>query len=252
MRKFMQQPAVTWRIGQRLFAPPRFAVLLALLGLTVFIALGRWQLHRAGEKELMLRRYEARAHLAPLALADLLTRGDDVADFPVRLLGHYDNARTLFLENQPHGELSGFHVYTPFLPQGERRYILVDRGWVPRAQNAMLLPPVAPAVATAVSGTLAFPSAFFTVGSTDYRQRPLRVPRVETDKLSRALGVELRPFVLQLDAAAPDGFVREWNPAAVLAMGPDQHRAYAFQWFSLAAAVVVMLIVLNLRKAATP
>ena len=50
-----------------------------------------------------------------------------------------------------------------------------------------------------------------------------------------------------MDAAAPDGFVREWSP--YLGIGPDRHRGYALQWFSLAAAVAVVWIVLKVRGA---
>lgn len=248
MRAFLQQPLITLTFAGRVFAPPRYGVVLAILGMVCFCRLGAWQLQRAAEKEVMQARYAARAHDVPLSLAFVLRQGPDVADFPVVMHGHFDNSRTLFLDNQPHEEQSGFHVYTPFLPDGDTQFILVNRGWVARAQNAGLLPVVPAAGAVDVKGTLAMPSAFFTVGQTDYRQRPLRVPRLEMDQLSRALGVELRPFVVRLDPAAPDGFVRSWNPADVLAMGPEKHRAYAFQWFALAAAVLVLFIVVNLRK----
>lgn len=248
MRAFLQQPLLTLTLAGRVFAPPRYGVVLALFGVVFFGQLADWQLRRAVEKEVMLERYAARTQEAPLSLPDILRQGEDVADFPVVLHGHFDNAHTLFLDNQPQDQTSGFHVYTPFLPDGDTQFILVNRGWVARAQNAQLLPVITPAHATGVQGTLAMPSAFFTVGQTDYRQRPLRVPRLEMDRLSRALGIELRPFVVRLDAAAPDGFVRTWSPVVVLAMGPEKHRAYAFQWFALAAAVLVVFVVVNLRK----
>lgn len=248
MRAFLQQPLLTLTFAGRVFAPPRYGVMLALLGLIFFVQLGAWQLRRAAEKEVMQDRYAARTQEVPLSLPDILRQGEDVADFPVILHGHFDNAHTLFLDNQPQDQASGFHVYTPFLPDGDTQFILVNRGWVVRAQNAQLLPTIAPARATEVRGTLAMPSAFFTVGQTDYRQRPLRVPRLEMDQLSRALGMALRPFVVRLDAAAPDGFVRTWSPVVVLAMGPEKHRAYAFQWFALAVSVLVMFVVVNFRK----
>lgn len=247
MRAFLQRPLITLTFAGRVFAPPRYAVLLAMLGVLVFCRLANWQLHRAAEKEQIQERYAARAHLAPMPFAQILQQGVDVADFPVLLHGHFDNSRTLFLDNQPYEQQSGFHVYTPFLPDGDSRFILVNRGWVVRAQNAALLPVVPAATAVQVRGTLALPSAFFTVGKTDYRQRPLRVPLLEMDQLSAALGVELRPFVVRLDPAAEDGFVRSWSPA-VLAMGPEKHRAYAFQWFALAAAVLVLFFIVNLHK----
>lgn len=248
MRAFLQQPLLTLTFGRRVFAPPRYGALLAVLGIALFCQLALWQLHRAAEKEVMLERYQARAHQAALPLAEVLRQGDDVVDFPVRIQGRFDNSRTLFLDNQPHGAQYGFHVYTPFLPAGDTHYILVNRGWVARAQDAKWLPLVPPARATDISGTLAMPSAFFTVGEPDYRQRPLRVARLEMGRLSQALGVELRPFAVRLDPVAPDGFLRAWSPAAVLAMRPEKHRAYAFQWWALAAAVFVVFIVVNLRK----
>jgi surfeit locus 1 family protein len=248
MRAFLQQPLLTVKFSGWTFSPPRYAAVLALLVIAGFCRLALWQTHRAFEKDVMLERYAARAHTPPLPLSAVVAHGEDVADLPVQLRGHFDNSRTLFLDNQPQDRQSGFHVYTPFLPDGDTRFILVNRGWLARSQNASLLPLITAAAATEINGTLALPSAFYTVGSTDYQQRPLRVPRLEMDQLSAALGVELRPFVLRLDAAAPDGFSRKWSPAASLAMGPEKHRAYAFQWWALAAAVLVVFIVVNVHK----
>lgn len=248
MRAFLQQPLLTVKISGWTFSPPCYAVVLTLLVITGFCRLALWQGHRAAEKDVMLARYAARAHTPAQPLSAVVALGADVADFPVLISGHFDNGRTLFLDNQPQDQQSGFHVYTPFLPDGDTRFILVNRGWLARSQNASLLPAITAATATEIRGTLALPSAFYTVGQTDYRQRPLRVPRLEMDQLSVALGVELRPFVLRLDAAAADGFSRQWSPASSLAMGPEKHRAYAFQWWALAAAVLVVFIVVNVHK----
>lgn len=234
--------------GGRYWSAPLWAVVLALSVAGVFARLGVWQLDRATEKAEMTARYEARQQLAPLPLAEVLARGTDGEDYPVRLEGRFDNTRTFYLENQPRGARAGFHVYTPFFPAGEARAILVNRGWIPVDADMQRLPPVPAATATVVTGTLALPSPYFIVGEPDYRQRPLRVGRIEQDKLAAALGVELRPFLLRLDTAAPDGFVREWSPSARLGMPPAKHHGYAFQWFSLAAAVLVVLLLVNLHR----
>lgn len=239
-------------LGNRHWSAPAWAVLLALLVAALFVRLGYWQLGRATEKAHLMARFEARQHLPALSLPALLARGRDVDDLPVRLEGRFDNSRNVYLDNQPHGGQAGFHVYTAFFPAGDRRAILVNRGWIPVGADMQKLPPVAPATATVVSGTAAMPSPYFTVGQPDYRQRPLRVARLEMDKLSQALGVVLQPFMVRLDATAPDGFVREWAPAARLGMPPEQHRAYAFQWFALAAAVLVVLVVVNLHPNKMP
>ncbi len=236
------------RAGSRVWQPRVGILLLALLAVAFFCRLGFWQMGRALEKEVMAARYEERLHLPPLTLPQLLARGADVEDFPVRLRGRYDNTRLVYLDNQPNGPVAGFHVYTVFFPDGDATGILVNRGWIPVASDFQKLPPVPAAVAAELTGSVALPSPYFTVGATDYRQRPLRVSRLEMSPLSAALGVQLRPFVIRLDAAAADGFRREWSPAARLGMAPEKHRAYAFQWFSLAFTVLVVLIVVNLRK----
>jgi surfeit locus 1 family protein len=236
------------RLGSRVWAPRLGILLLGLAGIALFCRLGVWQLDRAVQKEQMTARYEARAHHAPLELPQLLARGGDIEDFPVRLHGHYDNSRLVYLDNQPRGPVAGYHVYTVFFPDGERQGILVNRGWIPVGASFQQLPAVPAATATEAWGSVAYPSPYFTVGQPDYRQRPLRVSRLETGRLSGELGVQLRPFVVRLDAQAPDGFGRDWSPAARLGMPPERHRAYAFQWFSLAFTVAVVLIVVNLRK----
>lgn len=237
-------------LGARQWVCPVWAIMLAAVGVAFFCRLGVWQLGRAAEKVHMTTRYELRLNEAPVPLTALLS-GSPVAEIEDRrviLDGRWDNARTVFLENQMRGPTAGFHVYTVIFLKADPVGVLVNRGWVPMGNNVQQLPPVPPAVMGHFEGAVAYPSAYFTVGQPDYRQHPLRVPRLDLPELQRALGVQLRPFVVRLDSRASDGFIREWTPAARFGMTPEKHRAYAFQWFSLAAAVLVVLLVVNLRK----
>jgi surfeit locus 1 family protein len=223
-------------------------LLLALAGAAFFTRLGFWQLDRAAEKVQLADRFEARRYRAPLDSAAALIEGQDIEDIPIRLNGRYDNSRLVYLENQPHGGRTGFHVHTVFFPIGELKGILVNRGWVPVGHDMQEVPGVQLAKSDSVIGTMATPSPLFTVGDPDYSKTPLRVGRLEIARLSEALGVELRPFIIRLDATAPDGFVRDWSPSARLGIPPQKHQAYAFQWFSLALAVLAVLFAVNLRK----
>ena len=69
--------------------------------------------------------------------------------------------------------------------------------------------------------------------------------RIDLEKTEIDLKRPVLPFVVLLDEADPRGFVREWSP--YLGIGPDRHRGYALQWFSLAAAVAVVWIVVKAR-----
>ena len=59
-------------------------------------------------------------------------------------------------------------------------------------------------------------------------------------------------FVPQADIALlgadqPDGFIRDWKAHA--GFGPTRHQGYALQWFSLSAALLVIYVVVNARRA---
>lgn len=231
----------------RQWSPPLWGLLLAGAGIALFCVLGTWQLGRAEQKTLMAARYEANAALPVQPLAEAMTH-DDIEDRRVQVAGQWRKDLQVFLDHQMRGPVAGFHVHTVFVPAQGGPAVLVNRGWMAAAADMQALPVAAPPSGNVVVGSLAFPSEFFTVGEPDYGRRPLRVARLDMPQLSRALGIRLHPFVVRLESAADDGLVREWAPSSRLAMPPEKHRGYAFQWFSLALAVLVVAVVVNVRN----
>jgi surfeit locus 1 family protein len=67
-------------------------------------------------------------------------------------------------------------------------------------------------------------------------------------QLSVALGAPLEPRMVLLDAAAEDGYVRDWHPPG---MEPIRHWSYAVQWWCFAFVLFVLWVGLNLRKVAS-
>ena len=53
--------------------------------------------------------------------------------------------------------------------------------------------------------------------------------------------------MLRLDPAVPLGHARDLELLSNT-LPPEKHRGYAVQWFGLALATLVILIVLNLRR----
>ena len=64
-------------------------------------------------------------------------------------------------------------------------------------------------------------------------------------ELSAALGRPLEARILLLDARAPNGYVREWQPPGLPAM---RHWAYAVPWWAFAVLALVLWLILGLRK----
>lgn len=238
------------RIGNRLFAPPAWSLALTALALAAFVALGYWQLGRAREKQ---ARVEAFMDLSRQTVdADGLDF-DALARYQhVRLRGAYDAARQILLDNMPSAEgRPGYRVLTPLERADGRGWVLVDRGWVPLGGSRQDLPDVTVGVRQReVSGVLdVLPIPGVRVGpaaapgSTGW-PRVLLFP-TEAD-VETALGVDVEPRIILLDAGAPDGYEREWRPA--LGFGPERHLGYAIQWFAFALVAIVLFIALNLRR----
>jgi surfeit locus 1 family protein len=232
-------------LGGLQFAPPVWTLLLTALTMTLFFRLGVWQLHRADYKQELLQQYAARSAQAPLDWPALHAKGADVLAWSVRLAGGYDNSRTVFEDNQFESDRPGYHVLTVF--QGAGGAVLVDRGWLPE-QADRSLPLVPAAVAGELRGTVALPSVGLQVGAEDYRDRPLRILRLDIPAVAKAFGLPLQPFLVRLDPAAADGFDRHWPPVVNPEFGPEKSRGYAFQWFSMMAAVLVVFVVVNSRR----
>ncbi|EQD80580.1 hypothetical protein B1A_00746, partial [mine drainage metagenome] len=52
------------------------------------------------------------------------------------------------------------------------------------------------------------------------------------------------PGIVLLDPNPKSAYLRDWTPTFI---PPARHQAYAFQWFSFAAAALVIFIVLHRR-----
>lgn len=241
------------RIGNREFAPPAWGVALVALGLAVFVSLGYWQLGRAHEKQALFDAFMQGSQ----DTVDATGLGfDDLARYQhVRLRGSYDATRQILLDNMPSVTgRPGFRVLTPFERADGRGWVLVDRGWVPLGATREDLPDVTVGVREReVSGILdVLPIPGMRVGpaaapgSAEW-PRVLLFP-TEAD-VESALGVDVEPRIVLLDASAPGGFERKWRPA--LGFGPERHLGYAIQWFAFALVAVVIFIALNLRRVGT-
>ena len=68
---------------------------------------------------------------------------------------------------------------------------------------------------------------------------------LDLQRFEDAAPYPVQKFVIQLDPSIPGGFERQWKPPS------DEwifrHKAYAFQWFALCAALLVIYFLLAFR-----
>lgn len=231
----------------------RTVVWLSVLAVLVTVGLARlgvWQLDRAAYKTELLQRHAARSQLPAVPLAALPAQAEAVADRPVADCGQYDDRYTFLLDNQVRAGRMGFHVLTLFRTAAGTA-VLVDRGWIPAASDRRERPILPAPRSPEMRGRVHVPQLAAVQLYTlryDRLRRLDYLPALDLPALARALRLPLAPYVVRLDPAAADGFVRDWVVVTDGRIGPDKHRAYAVQWFGLALAVVVIWLVLLYRR----
>lgn len=224
--------------------PTIFLVLL----LPVLISLGFWQLDRAKQKEQLLRKYQAALSLQPIKLPRASEQWMKLHYHPVTFQGFYDNDHTLFLDNKLYQHRVGYHVLTPVVLENKRR-ILVDRGWIP-LQNRAVLPQLPRIIhKQTITGFIEIPNPkpFLLSHRMESDGWPRRIQAIEMSRIKIDNQQIDYPVIVLLAPSAKFGFVRDWQPVATN-MPPARHIAYAVQWFSLALTLTVIFLVVNLKR----
>ncbi len=227
--------------------PSWWSVLLTLAAALLFTRLGLWQLDRAAQKEQLLRRYAAAQTAPPEDFAAAVRRGDAFAH--VRVRGRFLADRLYLLDNPHHDRRGGVEAYVPLTLPGDQRLLLVDLGFLPReGPDQTPQPPPLPEGEVALVGVYLPPPGVGIEMGGDALARQRRWPKttvyLDLAEVARDLGRPLYPQVLALDADPASVYVRE-HAYDFSAMPPARHRAYAFQWFTFAVAVVVILVVVH-------
>lgn len=235
-------------VTKRWHKPSVFSLLLTLVGVSVFVWLGLWQLRRGQEKDALLYAFQDVA-IAPLANFSAIKDSNGAGQYlHLKVLGKFDQQHAYLLDNQPHGNAIGVQVLVPFKPSGESRLLLVNFGWLAWPVNRHELPALPPlskddielhGIYAPISG------GGIHLGGNALPQQthwPKLTIYLDADAIANDLDGTLLPRQLLLDADPSSGFVREWTPTFI---APERHRAYALQWFTFALVAVVIFAKLH-------
>jgi surfeit locus 1 family protein len=228
------------------FRPPLWAVALTAFGVVLFSALGVWQLRRADEKRAYFAAFDAPpgAQIVDHAVGN--SQALSMAFAFIRLSGRYDGARQILLDARVRDGRNGYEVLTPLRTADGN--VLINRGWVAAPEKRNSLPEIAIGDSErTISGRLLrlpIPGMRSAAAASDDGW-PRRLLFPTAAEISEALGYPVRDYQVLLGPTEPDGFVRDWRPAV---MQPDQHLAYAMQWFALAITVTIIFFLRNLKR----
>jgi len=219
----------------------------------LLLALGFWQLDRAAQKKELYAAYLEKSALTPIELNKLVPT-EPVAEMLWRkgiVHGQYSYGRDFILDNQMLNGQPGYFVYSPFSVDLAGSTIMVNRGWVPAGYYREVLPDILTAEGSVtLFGTIMLPpitSAFSIDAPIEEKMAKgiSRMQNIDLDVLADIVGQPLLPYVLQLEPASPTGFTRQWNMPG---SGAEKHFGYAFQWFALAATLLIIFITIGVRQ----
>jgi surfeit locus 1 family protein len=231
---------------------PMVVLLATVLGVSLTVSLGFWQLRRAQTKLELFDTQQVREHLTPLSNVELPctpAQWHESLQRVVQLRGYWLSRHTVFLDNRSMDGRAGRLVLTPLRLIGTactQDVVLVQRGWVPLdARERDRVPGmVDPAVEVSLTGRLSdAPSRLMELGSSgNLPSGPIR-QNVELTALAQEWRLAMRPgSVQQLIDEQPSSrqdvpLLRHWwKPQADV----GKHQAYAAQWFAMAAVMLFL------------
>lgn len=227
----------------RLQAPSIWAWLLLFAGLALFVSLGLWQHGRAEFKRERIERWT----LAQQAPAQPW-RADSSHFRPVSVEGDVLPMPYL-LDNQIRDSRVGIEVFVPM--RSDHGVLLLALGWLPYPGGSRIPPtlPELPVGRVELHGIWSPPPAHgirMGRGWSQVPDHPKLMPYFALDEIAADAELDLADGVLRVEPDPGVAYRRDWNP--VDAMPPERHLAYAWQWWSLAVAIVGVFVFVHLRR----
>jgi len=233
------------RVGQWEFAPTLWPTLAALILFVLTLSLGNWQSNRADTKRALQARYDAAVREAPIHVGNTLLDRDSVLYRKLEVEGVFDDAHTILLDNRVLNGVAGYHVLMPLRIDGGPLAILVNRGWVATGRSREQVPaPPTPAGRVRLEGMAVDPhTRYVELAPTTPQGRVWQ--NLDFARYAATSGLELQPVLLLQTSSLPDGLQRSWPRPDT---GVDTHVSYAFQWYSLAATLTVLWLIMNVKR----
>jgi len=215
--------------------------------LPITVSLGFWQLDRAEDKQARKSHIEKVRELPPVQLS-AQTEIDPQSSRSYLLKGTYQSDYSFLLDNRTMDGKVGYEVLTLFA--SEWGSFLINRGWIQAPPYRDRLPEI-----SAPSGLIQIQGRFHAaenetpvLNETSWESNawPKRIQKVEWSKVESILPSPLsatRQFRLDNDKQ-PGAFVVNWSHSS---LGPEKHRAYAVQWFSMTVALLVLTVLATFK-----
>ena len=248
MKSILHARLFKLNIGPFVFSPGIVPTVVTVVTMYVMAALGQWQYEKGEYISNLQHTINERKHLPPVGMDELPYDREDRVFLPVIVSGTFDTVHHFYFDNRIVNGVAGYDIFTPFRTD-DGHTILVNRGWLKQGRTRQDLPEF-----DTVSSPVSFKALLDRPPSRDFLLAenvhgnvswPMVLQYVDTQEISGMLGYEVMPMVLRLDKDADHGFYRE-IPA--LKLDSAKNTGYAFQWYAMMAALLVIYIAVNTKK----
>ena len=229
-------------------------VLVVVLGATTIaasMALGFWQVRRGAEKEALQRRVDEAMQSVPVVPSSLQwAQPSTLVGRHVQFTGRWIPDRVVYLDNRPMAGRAGLYVLMALRITGPSpSTVVVNRGWIPRdaSERTRIAAYRTPSDAVTITGiALSDEPRLLEIGSSPARALSGLWQNFAFDDFQRLSGEPVVAVIVRQDrgpSADGDGLDRDWpDRGGTLQAQIDRHHGYAFQWFALAATLLVLLL----------
>lgn len=217
----------------RRIVPP----IAAVLAIGLFVSLGLWQLDRAAEKEGMQALFDDDAPYSDVSSIDT-----PVPFQRIETRGRLLTDRQVLIDNIVQNGRLGYYVITPLEYSRNEPLLLVNRGFVERgALESGAVSLDADDERNLIRGRAGNLPRVGIRGGAAFESSGEDWPRIAVyptaDEVAAELDRDVLAWALLLSPEDERGFARNWQPSE---SGPMTHYGYAFQWFAMATAVLVI------------
>lgn len=239
---------VNLNIGAYRFSPGILPSITTLAFMYLMVFMAQWQAGKAEFKDNLRDKIVARKDLPAITLEQLPATESDRLFLPVVIDGQYDVEHSFLLDNKVLNRHVGYDVYTPLkMPDG--RSILVNRGFLPQGRTRQDLPVIeTPDKMLTVKGLIdKVPSRTIVLADNvnQVKSWPAVLQYINDEEIEAILGYPVFNMVLWLDKEENHGFSRTL-PA--LNLDSAKNTGYAFQWYAMTIALLIIYIVVNTKK----
>ena len=217
----------------------------AIFFIVVTVMLGNWQLSRAQEKEDRQTQLNQLSQQPVISIPISPIRLEDYQFRKVEVHGTYVPTHTIYLDNKINKGRAGYQIITPVRLGESSMHVLINRGWVVAGRTRSELPDIpTPAGKLKISGIAESPTIRTLELSTETVSGQVW-ENLHLDRYRKATGLTLQPLIILQENNVKDGLLREWTRPD---SGSSRNLGYAFQWFSMALAIIILYLVLNVKR----